>query len=1124
MIKKICLFAIFILTLLEVDAQITAFDFNTLSAATGSGSVPATTTATNTAIASISRGAGLVVPTGTSFLGNAYPAASWDQTTLAAAITGNDYFEFTIAANANYKVSLSALEANFRRSNSGPSNFQWRYSINNGTSFVDIGTPITYALTNTNGDAQNSINLSTINDLQNVTSPSTIIIRLYGWGGALGGTFALGRLAGNDLAVGGTVSTTLPLITLGTQSQIVSCLGVPANKTVTVSGTGLTGSAIVFGPMTNYGFSSVPGGPFYATDSITYSGTTLANTNMYMQYTSTTTGIDTVKIPVGGGGDTALLSSPRSTSALPNVIISSNPVSAAVCPGQNITLAGTGANTYSWSGGITNNVAFVPSSTQTYTITGTDGACSKTASIQVVVNALPTITATATPSVVCSGSNALLNGGGGVSYTWDNGVTDNVAFYPTATQTYIVTGTDANNCSNTTSIQIPVNNLPNITASATLTSVCMGNSTILNGGNGISYTWSGGAIDNTTFIPSSTQTYTVTGTDANSCSNTATIYINVNSLPSVTANSSSVFICQGSPITLSGGGTATAFIWDNGATNNVPINPSSTTIYMVTGTDANSCSNTATIEVIVNLNPTIVASSNANTISPMCQGASFNLTGSFTANTLGNTPTLIEFSNGTPITTGGFDSDADGVFDSYSTLLNASLNTYTVTATDIAGCTSTASISISGIIAPNVAATVMPNSICANQLATVMGSGAVSYVWDNGVINNTPFVGTATTTYQVIGTDAQGCTATSTAQLLVNNIATNLVTATSSTTINQTDGTTVNYTNNSCELISTVNDGASGNILGSVTSNVNITPTVGIYNSQPYVRRWYQITPTNQGPATITLYLTQVDLDDYNMNNGTFSDLPTSGNNADPNIANIRITKVDGGLGTGTPSVITPTMNWNGNYWEATFSVTSFSQFYFHSANPLNAALPSTITNFKAVKNNEKDIISWNTVNEFNNNYFTVLYSTNGVDFKAIAQLDSKGENGNSQLKLDYSAENSDIQFGHNYYKLQQTDLDGKIHTHPQIIDVVHHYNGSVVTVYPNPMKDELWIETSNSSTSKIEIRIVDMSGRIIKNSMTEQAKGNNKIAIPVNDLNAGLYAVQVLENGKLISISKVSK
>ena len=107
--------------------------------------------------------------------------------------------------------------------------------------------------------------------MQDVANPTTIIIRLYGWvtnNPNPAGTFALGRLTGNDLAVGGTISTTLPLITLGTQSQIVSCLGVPANKTVSVSGTYLNGSAIVFGPFANYAFSRFPGGPFYATDSI----------------------------------------------------------------------------------------------------------------------------------------------------------------------------------------------------------------------------------------------------------------------------------------------------------------------------------------------------------------------------------------------------------------------------------------------------------------------------------------------------------------------------------------------------------------------------------------------------------------------------------------------------------------------------------------------------------------------------------------------------------------------------------------------------------------------------------------------------------------------------------------
>jgi hypothetical protein len=88
----------------------------------------------------------------------------------------------------------------------------------------------------------------------------------------------------------------------------------------------------------------------------------------------------------------------------------------------------------------------------------------------------------------------------------------------------------------------------------------------------------------------------------------------------------------------------------------------------------------------------------------------------------------------------------------------------------------------------------------------------------------------------------------------------------------------------------------------------------------------------------------------------------------------------------------------------------------------------------------------------------------------------------------------------------------------------MHNYNGSIVTIYPNPMKDELWIEMYNSAALKLEIRIVDMSGRILKHINADQAKGNHKISIPVNDLNAGIYAVQIIENGKLTSTSKINK
>jgi hypothetical protein len=69
-------------------------------------------------------------------------------------------------------------------------------------------------------------------------------------------------------------------------------------------------------------------------------------------------------------------------------------------------------------------------------------------------------------------------------------------------------------------------------------------------------------------------------------------------LPTVTASASSDTICAGDPVTLTGGGAVT-YSWSNGVTNGVAFNPASTQTYTVTGTDANGCSNFATVEVVV---------------------------------------------------------------------------------------------------------------------------------------------------------------------------------------------------------------------------------------------------------------------------------------------------------------------------------------------------------------------------------------------------------------------------------------------------------------------------------------------------------------------------------------------
>jgi len=287
------------------------------------------------------------------------------------------------------------------------------------------------------------------------------------------------------------------------------------------------------------------------------------------------------------------------------VLVNSNPTVGAnitstnVCAGTNITLSGTGANTYAWTGGITNNVAFTPASTLNYTVTGTaTNGCTNTAVSSVVVTPNPVVTATSNVSSVCAGGSFILNGGGATSYVWTGGVTNNVAFSPSSSNTYTVTGTTGA-CSGTASINIPVNPNPTVTANTTTNTVCAGSNITLIGGGATTYTWTGGVTDNIAFAPSTSTTYVVTGLTGN-CTGTAAVAITVNAAPSVSANATSTLVCSGSSVTLTGGGAST-YTWSGSVVDGVAFAPAGTAVYTVTGTGSNGCSKTATVSVTVSL-------------------------------------------------------------------------------------------------------------------------------------------------------------------------------------------------------------------------------------------------------------------------------------------------------------------------------------------------------------------------------------------------------------------------------------------------------------------------------------------------------------------------------------------
>ncbi len=232
------------------------------------------------------------------------------------------------------------------------------------------------------------------------------------------------------------------------------------------------------------------------------------------------------------------------------------------------------------------SISSVGTSTVTYSIYG----C-KTNSF-VTVNALPVVTANATSNAVCSGGQTTLTGGGASSYTWTGGINNGVAFTPTNSATYTVTGTSASGCVNTATTLISVVSTPTVTASASNPVICEGSTTTLNAAGATTYTWTGGAVNGTPFSPLVTASYTVSA-NASGCPGTYTAVttVTVNPAPYVEANSNSVLLCVGQTAALTLNGTAISYSLNTITTStSVVISPTTTTTYTISGTGSNGCS------------------------------------------------------------------------------------------------------------------------------------------------------------------------------------------------------------------------------------------------------------------------------------------------------------------------------------------------------------------------------------------------------------------------------------------------------------------------------------------------------------------------------------------------------
>lgn len=368
-----------------------------------------------------------------------------------------------------------------------------------------------------------------------------------------------------------------------------------------------------------------------------------------------------------------------------------------VCLGTSSTLTASGALSYTWapSTGLNTTtggtVIATPLVTTTYTVTGTNAnGCTNTATKTISVDAYPLVTVAPPVTTVCSGVSTTLTAAGASTYTWSpslglsstTGTTVTAA--PPATITYTVTGSNGTDCYGTATTTINVNPLPLVKVSTGGALVCSGDNFPITAIGASTYSWSPSTFLNTTTGPSvistptSSITYTVTGADANGCVNTATTVITISPSPILSVSPNQI-ICLGASATLTASG-AFNYEWlpvtglNTASGASVIATPLVTTTYTVTGVNADKCTGTAVVTVTVNPVP-VVSVSPANS--------------------------TINIGNVIPLTASGAAtyswSPTTGLDVSFGTVVNANpvINTtYTVTGSDIGGCTATASATV----------------------------------------------------------------------------------------------------------------------------------------------------------------------------------------------------------------------------------------------------------------------------------------------------------------------------------------------------------------------------------------------------------------------------------------------
>ena len=199
-------------------------------------------------------------------------------------------------------------------------------------------------------------------------------------------------------------------------------------------------------------------------------------------------------------------------------------------------------------------------------------------------------------------------------------------------------------------------------------------------------------------------------------------------------------------------------------------------------------------------------------------------------------------------------------------------------------------------------------------------------------------------------------------------------------------------------------------------------------------------------------------------------------------------------------------------YWGSTGSTGGASNQHYVCPPATLIALPIELVRFSSMCDGDRVKLLWTTSSEINNDFFTIERSVDGVNFDEIANIAGAG---NSNQIIDYTWFDETPLNGIAYYRLKQTDFDGKFSY--SNLKASNCEEQADYGIYPNPAINSVMLKSSSNLLMKYQL--ISLEGKII-----EEGNFSNTIEIDISDLSGGVYFVKMISSTNVFQEKLIKK